>query len=396
MHYSKLIQFLPLTFVLVIAASNSSCAQKTPNSNQIPANSESFQTQMQNLSLVLTELIPMIADSKKFNDPQNAKVIQDKAVRLSELSHSVQKVSKAAGSDPTVEFILDQFSDDTKRAVEALKVGHRGYAQHLLRNTTTYCIQCHTRTQVGPVFFGNSFETALSKLAPLEKGEVLAATRQFEAALKEFRSIIESPRDKQPNVFVWDKAVRYSLAIAIKFQNDPKEAMSIIDIILSSESAPFYLKQDAKIWKSSIQSWIKEPRIVTRKPGQLIEKAQSLINQSQKNFDFERAGQVQYLRASSMLHMALDIATTNSEKSEALYWIGICYENFKDIGFWSMDERYFEACIRVSPHSDIANKCYQKYEENVFLGYTGSQGTTLPPDIQQKLFDLKLLAKPGI
>jgi tetratricopeptide (TPR) repeat protein len=375
-----------------------SCKQKPLSAEKLAmmGNSQSWQGQMQGLSLTLTELLPYVADSNEFNKPANHELILEKSKKLAQLTHSVQKNSLAGGQDPTVDFILNQFNDDIQRAVESLQSGHRSYAQHLLRNTTSYCIQCHTRTQVGPVFIGNTLDKTLAKLNPLERGEVLAATRQFEQALKEFKSLINSPRNEMPNVFTWDKAVRYALAIAVKFQNDPQEALEIVESILKNKHAPYYLKQSARVWKESIKEWMKEPRKSEQKPSALITKAQALIKKSDSRSESDRAGQIYYLRASSLLHQALDLSKEPAEKAEALYWIGICYETFKDMSFWSLDERYFEACIRINPHSTLAEKCYQKYEENIFMGYTGSSGTTLPPDIQQKLVELKVFSRKGL
>lgn len=372
------------------------CAPKPVENSNGSNKSLPLQGQMQALSHTLTDLIPLISDAAKFNDPKNQEKIMQRAQALTQLSHAVKADSKSVGQDPTVEFILNQFLEDTQRAVDALKSGHRAYAQHLLRNTTSYCVQCHTRTANGPAFIGNSLDKTLAQLSPLEKGEVLAATRQFEQALAEFQKIIDSPRQNQTNIFVWDKAVRYALTIAVRFMDNPTLAMQIVDSILKNEHTPYYLRQSATVWKVHIKEWIREPRIVTKKPGTLIAKAQSLIKKSQERNDFERTEQIYYLRAASLLHQALELSQDREEKSQALLLIGECYETFRDVAIWSLDERYYEACIRINPRSSTSEQCYQKYEENVFMGYSGSQGTTLPPEIQQKLAELKVMAKKEV
>jgi hypothetical protein len=56
---------------------------------------------------------------------------------------------------------------------------------------------------------------------------------------------------------------------------------------------------------------------------------------------------------------------------------------------------YYETCIRRAPHTGISEKCFQRYEANVYFGYTGSGGTSIPEDIAAVMKELKDLSKPG-
>ena len=59
-----------------------------------------------------------------------------------------------------------------------------------------------------------------------------------------------------------------------------------------------------------------------------------------------------------------------------------------------MHEFYYQACIVRTPHTDQARKCYQKYEESIYLAYTGSSGTHIPSRVREKLNQLELASLP--
>ena len=56
--------------------------------------------------------------------------------------------------------------------------------------------------------------------------------------------------------------------------------------------------------------------------------------------------------------------------------------------FDQLSNLYFESCVRSSPHSELAEKCYQRFEQNVYFGYTGSSGTHLPEKVKDQLLAL--------
>ena len=59
---------------------------------------------------------------------------------------------------------------------------------------------------------------------------------------------------------------------------------------------------------------------------------------------------------------------------------------FKWRGFFnSLADLYLQECMLIYTQDPYAKKCYQEYREYVEFSYSGSQGTDIPPDIQQEL-----------
>ncbi len=389
---------LIVSSVLTVSCQQKATAQKSATTESTPqaasapapaANGANWAGQMHRLSEAIAQLIPFTSSAKEFNNPNNFETINHSVSELSQLTHTVADKEIRPDADPSLEFISNQFSEEIQRANEALKMGHRDYARHLLRNSTAYCIQCHTRNETGPNFSSGRIDTVIQALPPLEKGEYYAATRQFDKSFEAFKTVLINAPDQKTNVLTWDRAARYALAIAVRFQNNVDNALQVSDLIAKSPQAPTFLKDDAKHWKKSLLEWKKET-----KSAQSFEFAQKLIQAAQKSqkYTTDHGADVYYLRATSILHKLLSQSISGAKKSELLYQMGLSYDALRDLNFWTLHEQYYESCIRNTPHTPIALDCFKKYEESVFFGFSGSAGYSLPADIQLKLSELRGLS----
>ena len=61
------------------------------------------------------------------------------------------------------------------------------------------------------------------------------------------------------------------------------------------------------------------------------------------------------------------------------------------MGFWSLHEMYYERCVRDGAHRPIARMCYEKLEQSLLLGYSGSAGVFLPLSVMKQLKELREL-----
>ena len=368
----------------------------------IPVSSGSFSGSMQSLKNSLTDLLPLIMDPKQFNEDANQLKIRKEVSNLVKNSKDISHSPMVQNTDPTLRFVSSAFTEDLKRADESLEAGRREYARYVLMNVTSYCIECHTRTDRGPSFQTPEIEKTLVGLRSIDRAEYLVSTRQFERALVEFRSIIGTENLKDLNLFELDRAIRYSLAISVKFLKDPQKSSEIVDQVLKSPSTPFYLKQSARAWQKAINEWKKEKLSSVQKPqasagaNEVLRTSRTLVEKGrlQQNGVGDRSGDVYFLRAISDLHSLM----MNSEKlspgvrGEGLYLLGLSYSSVRDLGVWALHENYFESCIRQQPHTKWSQACYQKFEESVLAGFSGSSGVRVPLDTQQRLGELKKLA----
>ena len=111
-----------------------------------------------------------------------------------------------------------------------------------------------------------------------------------------------------------------------------------------------------------------------------------------QKYPLDRSADVIYLRASAALHHLLQVAPEGRHAGEAFLLAGLCYEVLKPLNLEELHEIYYEACIKKVPHSATAELCYHRYEESIYMGFTGSGGTDIPQDVKEKLGKLENLA----
>lgn len=383
--------FISLCLSAMCALSFVACQSKEKKTS---AETTSFNGSMKDLQTSLENLLPLVVDPAKFDDPKNATAIDDQVHQLAELSTKVQHSPSVAQKDPSVTFFSQAFAEDVKNSEESLHLGKREYARYSLMNVSSYCIDCHTRTSSGPSFQTKQIDQTLASLSSLERGEYLMATRQFDGALKELDSFIDTRLKEQKNFYDLDRAVRDYLSVTVRFMRDPKKSMAMAEKIKNAPTAPYYLKQSAGAWEKAIDEWSKEKHPKKPTAAALVKHAEKLAQKGMQNQIgmMDRGGDIYFLRALSDLHLAMATSLKGNDLGEAFYLTGVSYEAAPEQSGGNIYERYYESCIRQAPHSEWSKKCYQRLEQATYLGYSGSGGVSIPSDVHQKLDELKTLA----
>ena len=112
-----------------------------------------------------------------------------------------------------------------------------------------------------------------------------------------------------------------------------------------------------------------------------------------QRFPLDHSADVLFLRSSAVIHELLARYPSGKRSSEALLMAGAAYDLLEDHFVSRLSDLYYESCIRNSPHSAIAEKCFQRFEQNMLFGYSGSAGTFLPDDVQDLKKELRVLAE---
>ena len=362
-----------------------------------PAATSQWSIKMKELFKTLAELLTDVSSDSRYRNSNFNVRIDREAQRLAALARDLnQKGVEAPDGDPTLQIIAGMLGRETKRAVTELKRGNRTYARTVLRSIPNYCIACHTRNSSGPQFSKLPFEPTSDSLTVFEKGEFFAASRQFERAQTEFKKVIEDQKSVDRNLWTWSRAVHESLAIAVRVKKDPTQAAEIIETLLRMPHAPSSLKEDARIWKVSIQEWQAElPHQAVTEEGLYTEAVKLMARAREiQKYPMDRTADIIYLRASSAAHDLLQQFPLGTHSNDALLLAGLSYEVLGPLKTENLHEMYYEACVRKTPHTLTAEICFRRYEESMVLGYTGSAGTDIPDDATQGLAELRSLSQP--
>lgn len=369
-----------------------------PQTPPPPPAPHDWASQMQRLKVVLTDLLPFVASSKKFNDPASAAQIEADTAELKSLAHAL-KTGAMPNSDPSMQVVSSLFDDDLGRALSSLKTGNREYARRILSDTTSYCIQCHTQTRNGPEFPRLKLDLEVKDLKPLDRAEFLTATRQFEAALSAYREVLSEPTLAREDSFAFEQAAREALAISVRVHRDPREAAQITKAILKNKGLSPAFTKTVKAWDESIKIWKKEKPPKYKKGEDVarreLEQAETLIKDARARIGdrLDNSEEITFERAASLLHDVLQRPGRSDElTARALFLSGVASEATRETDFWGLHESYYEQCIRTKPATEQAKQCFERLNDSVLAGYSGSSGTHVPPDVEKRLEAFKALA----
>lgn len=382
--------------ILLLSALRASATEPTPEAtaHQNAAWSEKMRSLYRTLSSLMTD----VSSDERFKNPKHRSEIEANTKKLADLAHDLNgKTVAAPDKDPSVAIFSSLFADEAKLAYRSLKAGHVEYSRELLRSIPGYCIACHTRNNSGPDFASLPIEPTAKDLRSIERGEFYAATRQYDRALKEFDAVISSENIASTRPVEWSHAVKDALAIAVRVKQDPKLAKAIVERLIKSPAAPFFMKEDAVHWLESIEAWSKEPSQTATNEEGLYSKAVLLLGQAHElqKYPVDHSADVLYLRASAAVHDLLQLGPDSRHAGEGYLMAGICYEVLSSFHIGEIQDIYYEACVRTNPHTPLATACYHRYQESLYFGFTGSGGTFLPQDEKDKLRLLEELAKPA-
>lgn len=356
-----------------------------------------WENRMQELSKTLANLLPYVMSRDDFNSEKNAKFIEKNAKDIMELSHAVTVKSEEAETDPSIKSLAKNFEIDMAKAYDGLQTGHREYSRQVLAMATNHCIACHSQSQMGPKLETLSANIDYKSLSPFVRAEVYASTRQFNFAIDEYNKIVHTRENLIEIPFEVERALKKILALEVRVFNDPKKSVVLMNDFLSQSDLPHFLKREATIWRDELMAWEKEGQMKKMDKIDYKKKIEKLILSAKlKQNSLERDEPfINYLRATALGHEYLTKFKPDAMYSEVLLNMGICYESLQDLGYWTLSEDYYKQCIRETPHSDVALRCYNRLEQSIYLGYTGSAGTRLPVDIRNELKSFKDLASIG-
>lgn len=348
---------------------------------------------MQNMAQDVKKLLPFLYDREAFHDPKNKETIAQALKQFAQVAKHIKPEmgKKILGDDLLIEYSLTSLTDDLNRAVHSFELGQLEYSRSVAKASLNYCFQCHSVTQVGSSAAWDLDKLQNLNLAPLEKADLLVATRKYDKALSYMESLLSSPDFSKNYAFDFESLLRRYLALIIRVENAPKRAYNELNKILEHKDTPHYIVEQADGWRQSLKAWQKEKKQPIKTPKALFEQVEKRFKKAEsiQHYEKDHAGDVEYLRATALLHEGLKILKTPADKAHALYSLGRAYEVLDELGSWNLHETYYEACIEKDPKSEMAKRCYSRLEASLYMGYSGSSGTHLPTEERDRLKRLK-------
>jgi hypothetical protein len=349
---------------------------------------------MRKIAAPLQVALPLALSEGRFSDPAHHAEL---AAALAELARSASVLEEhGAKREVSFTFMSRSLARDAEEVDRRFREGRPDEARFLLGELAQDCIGCHSRlpspgdSDLGAALFA-SVDPA--DLDPFEAIRLQILTRQFSTALAGCEALLASPAWPPPRLDL-EGVLEDLLLLAVRVERQPERARVALEGFGARGDVPIHLAETTRAWVSSLTTLASEP---DGADTDLFARAERAAHQGQamRRYPADRRGDVFDLQASSLLHRYLEQKEgelAKPRRAEAYYLLGLT-ELRRTESFWpSAADFYLEQAIRLAPHRDTARAAYAVLEEHTVIGYTGSGGLQLPPEIAEWLEELHALA----
>jgi hypothetical protein len=301
----------------------------------------------------------------------------------------------AAGQEPAtaaISGLVARYAKETQARVAEGRIDQVPMRVHTL---TSLCFSCHSREKAGTDFTDVRRRIQALGGAGLQRAQLLAATRQFELALTEYKTLLGRAPTTEAERLEQHRAVSDALALTVRVRDDPEASLEMLTLVEAQPSTSSWLKGAVVAWRRDVKAWEKEKFDAgAAKPEVLFKKGQALVLEAKGPTTFFSDGRrdVAFLRASGYLNLALAKNPKLATRGEALWLLGLCASALQSPLTWEVDGLFFEACVRENPKSKVSQACFEQLDQRITLGFTGSGGTRVPEDELARLAELRAIA----
>lgn len=364
------------------------------NTNSSNKNSASWPVEMQNLAKSFEDLIPLVYSENKFQNPLNKQDIEKKIENFRENLHQIspEKAQQLYGSDPLMLKGLENLKEISSRSLAYFQLGKTHYAQNLLKQSAKYCFQCHTRIPAGPQhLFWNNFNIDNYSLEPHEKAQIYVAMRQYDHAKKVLTQFVTTEKPQDNLSLLREQDIKYYLLISIRGQSQFQEAHLFISEQVKNDKLSQYFRESMGAWKKDLAYWSTQ---FSKTPHTLAE-AKKVLGLKKQKFEISEGQFIKAIVAALMIHESLAQEKSPQALAESYYYLGRIYEYFTVGGFWDLSDFYYEMCIDLYPHSEVATRCVNRLNESLIIKNTGTMGSIVSEVEMTRLKELEKRALPA-
>lgn len=357
-----------------------------------PLPDEATRAAMHEIFGALSEILPRCLSNERFEAAADHEAVQ---AALAKLAANADKLASHLATGPDeLKFRGEALARDARRAQARFASGRPVDARFTALHLTEACVGCHSRL---PSDKSAPFAAALtekiqpSALNPSERARLQLATRQFDAALDSYEGLLTSPPPEAGEAVRMSDLTEY-LIVALRVKRDPERAGKLLGKLEARRETLADLRRLIGPWRATLA---REGKVVRDAPSLATGRRLVAAGKSVREYPYSRAGLIDDLLASSVLHRLLEQPKLGAaDRAEAYYLVGLTDSQVRSSPWLSDAAWYLEAAIHTQPHSNVALRAYGAYEDMTLLEWTGSAGTQLPDDVVADLDRLRALAEP--
>ncbi len=380
------IKHLLLTFLLI--------GQSLATNQIVVAKDLTINQDMTKIGQTMTDLLPIIVNNKRFSLPSNQELIGKDIDRLIDLFAKVGPHFDAKSITYRVSY--DVMFKHLQTTQSAHRTHNLVYTQALLRELVSICTSCHTQdNQSRTLFLGATRDTFDSDY---HYAEFNYLTRNYPIAIEYYKRYLQAPRAEISEEKVLD-TLRNLLIMQVQINQDPADALSTLTPYADSPKLSAYSRQTLHEWITGLYQLKKQPlptkqQVSFKTIETLVHKYLGSLAEAGSSTIPEKPKQVLYIALRGLIYYELAQHPTEAQTPQLLYWLAVVDRSTRNSFYYSLSDLYLKECIVNYSKFPVAKNCYDEYEDYMLFSYSGSQGTSLPTDIQQEMDRLRKVVYP--
>ncbi len=341
----------------------------------------------------MVELLPIILNNRRYNDPQNGPFIETK------ISELVQLFNKARphfeGKTETFKISFDVLLKHINEAQNTFKT-NSVYTQSLLKEITSICTSCHTQDTKQRTLFKGTNRASFAN--DLDYAEFNYLTRDYPDALAYFDKFLLSS-DKNSDETSILTALHRELLIYAQIYNTPKTGAEKFRTYVASKNFSRYVNVSLTDWLEGLEELSKNDLLKADLDSfsELESAVYKVLGATDRYESVEMPSnrkKVSYIWLRGQLYRYFKNRSTPQEIPKLLFWLSIIDRATNYNHHYSFANLYLTECIIKYAQDPFAKLCYAEYEDYVTFSYSGSMGTNLPEDVKKELQRLKGIVYP--
>ena len=350
---------------------------------------DATRTLMSRIVEPLVRVLPASLEEDTFADPARREEIGAAVTELAEAAAALGEHGNER--DAGFRYLGGSLAEDASRTAERFARGEYAEARYSLHQMTNTCIVCHSRLPSdleSPLADQLFARAAVTGLSVRQRARLQMATRRFDAALDSYEALFADPAASPVTFDLGGDLLDY-LTVCLRVRRDVERPRATLGWLSARPDVPHYMQRNLRAWLAALPELQGQLQLAPS-----VGRARMLIADGQKarGYATDRAGVIYDLAASSVLHRYLDSnPEPGAETAQALYLIGIT-DAWTQRSYWVSEAEFaLKTAIRMAPREPVARRAYQLLEEYTVLGYSGSGGVNVPPEVQAELDELRAL-----
>ena len=332
-------------------------------------------------------LLPASLDEDRFVAPEEREAIRARIGELVAAADDLQAHSR--GRDMGFGFLSRSLSSDIAEIQRRYDDGREEEARYYLHELAQVCVACHSRLPKAreyPLADRLLEDPNVAKLDLRERARLQVAVRRFGDAMTTWETLFADPAASPSDLDIGGDFVDY-LTVAVRTERDLPRARKTLEKFNRRGDLQRYLRARVSSWIEALGELeargLDQPTLANAR--KLVDKAHAL-----SEFPGGRERLVYDLAASGVLHRYVDGAKKGDPSlAEAFYLLGVIEARTVDSYWVPQTEFHLEAAVRLDPKGPYAERAYNLLEEYIVLGYGGSSGVHVPPDVESRLAQLR-------